>query len=182
MASKKVADLAFPQFYNYPPYFTLQPVKETRERQVQLWKDLILKYCKHYRKHIVGLDEEFPLFNNSSIDRRLTSEAKEVFLNALVSEGKAEWLDKGHRKCLILWRRVEDWADYILKIARENGLQNGVTTVEELRAGDETRDTELAGIDVLVLRRALKVLENRKLATVFRGTDADDEGVKFFGI
>lgn len=29
--------------------------------------------------------------------------------------GRAEWLDKGHRKCLILWHRIQDWADIVLQ-------------------------------------------------------------------
>ena len=28
--------------------------------------------------------------------------------------GRAEWMDKGHKKCLILWMRIQDWADYIV--------------------------------------------------------------------
>jgi len=73
----------------------------------------------------------------------LTHEAREAFLSALVSEGmlyfcqwiyfscngpeknvptaysdltgRAEWMDKGHRKCLILWHRIQDWADILIQ-------------------------------------------------------------------
>ena len=31
-----------------------------------------------------------------------------------MNAGRAEWLDKNHRKCLILWRRIQDWADLLL--------------------------------------------------------------------
>lgn len=34
------------------------------------------------------------------------------YLNDLT--GRAEWLDKGQRKCLILWHRIQDWADIII--------------------------------------------------------------------
>lgn len=27
----------------------LQPVKETRQKQISLWTELILKYCKHHK-------------------------------------------------------------------------------------------------------------------------------------
>ena len=39
--------------------------------------------------------------------------------------------------------------------------------------------TELAGIDRIVLIRALKLLEQRGKALMFKGTSTDDEGVKF---
>lgn len=176
---KKMGDLKLPDFFNYPPYFTLQPVRDTREKQVQLWKELILNYCKHHKIFIVSLEEEFPLFSNPAIDRKLSYEAKKVFLSALVSEGRAEWLDKGQKNCLILWRRIQDWAEYILKFVRENGLEDGVMTLEEIRSGVESRGTELAGIDRIVLIRALKLLEQRGKAVMFKGTSTDDEGVKF---
>lgn len=173
-------EFSFPFFYNYPPYFTLQPVRDTRERQVALWKDLILRYCKHRRVFVVNFDEDFPLFSNATIQRKLSNEAKELFVGALVAEGRAEWLGKGRRRCLILWRKVEDWADTILDFARENALANGVTTVEELRSGDDSKGTDLEGIDYTLLYRALKVLEHRGKAALFKGSAADDEGVKFF--
>lgn len=76
----------------------------------------------------------------------LTHEAREAFLSALVSEGvcfihvngfiilvfgsekclmcnltgRAEWMDKGHRKCLILWHRIQDWADILIQFVGLN--------------------------------------------------------------
>ncbi|KAG2301937.1 hypothetical protein Bca52824_030588 [Brassica carinata] len=71
----------------------LQPVRDTREKQIQLWKELILDYCKSQKVFLIGV-EDSPLFSNSAIDRTLKT-------SAIVGEGLAEWLDKGHRKCLI---------------------------------------------------------------------------------
>ncbi|XP_044460758.1 vacuolar protein sorting-associated protein 25 [Mangifera indica] len=176
---QKLGDFKLPAFFNYPPYFTLQPVRDTREKQVQLWKELILDYCRTQKIFVIGLEEEFPLFSNPVIERSLSNEAREAFLSALVSEGRAEWLDKGHRKCLILWHRIQDWADIILRFAKDNGLEDTVTTVEEIRTGIESRGTELQGMDRTVLMRALKLLEHKGKLTIFKGTSADDEGVKF---
>ncbi|OAY82770.1 Vacuolar protein sorting-associated protein 25 [Ananas comosus] len=62
---------------------------------------------------------------------------------------------------------------------RENGFEDSVMTVEDLRSGIETRGTDLAGIDRGVLVRALKLLEQKGKVAIFKGTSADDEGVKF---
>nr|GME10088.1 vacuolar protein sorting-associated protein 25 [Ipomoea batatas] len=176
---QKLGEFKLPQFFNYPPYFTLQPVRDTREKQMQLWKELIIDYCKTQKVFVIGLEEDFPLFSNPAIERSLSHEAKEAFLSALVSDGRAEWMDKGHRKCLILWHRIQDWADLILRFVRENGLEDSVMTVEEIRTGTESRGTELHGMDRTVLMRALKLLENKGKLALFKGTSADDEGVKF---
>nr|XP_016494626.1 PREDICTED: vacuolar protein sorting-associated protein 25-like [Nicotiana tabacum] len=109
----------------------------------------------------------------------LSHEAREAFLSALFSDGRAEWMDKGHRKCLILWHRIQDWADLIVNFVKEYGLEDSVMTVEEIRSGTESRGTELHGMDRTVLMRALKLLEHKGKLAIFKGTSADDEGVKF---
>uniref|UniRef100_A0A0E0N080 ESCRT-II complex subunit VPS25 n=1 Tax=Oryza rufipogon TaxID=4529 RepID=A0A0E0N080_ORYRU len=152
---QRLGDFRLPPFFNYPPPSSgYLPVRETREKQVQLWKDLILDYCRSQKLYIISLEEDFPLFSNPKIERSLSHEAKEVFLAALdVQNG---------------WTKVKD-----------NGLEDSVMTVEEIRSGIETRGTELAGIDRGVLMRALKLLEQKGKAAIFKGTSADDEGVKF---
>lgn len=176
---QKLGDFKLPHFFNYPPYFTLQPVRDTREKQVHLWKELIIDYCKTQKIFVIGSEEEFPLFTNSVIERSLSHEAKEAFLSAIVSDGRAEWMDKSHRRCLVLWHRIQDWAELILRFVRENGLEDSVMTVEEIRLGTESRGTELHGMDRTVLMRALKLLEHKGKLAIFKGTLADDEGVKF---
>ncbi|XP_009421049.1 vacuolar protein sorting-associated protein 25-like isoform X2 [Musa acuminata AAA Group] len=174
---QRLGNFKLPQFFNFPPFFTLQPVKETREKQVQVWKQLLLDYCRSQKIFVIGLEEDFPLFSNPVIERSLSHEAREVFLSALISEGHAEWMDKDHRKCLMLWLRLQEWADYILNFVKDNGLQDGVMTIEEMRSGTETH--ELAGIDRGLLLRVLRLLEQKGKATIFKGTSADDDGVKF---
>lgn len=174
-----MGDYKLPNFFNYPPYFTLQPVRDTREKQILLWKELILDYCRSQKVFIVDLEEDFVLFSNPAIDRSLSHEAREAFLSVLVAEGRAEWMGKIHRKCLILWHRIQDWADIIVSVVKENGLEDSVMTVEELRTGIESSGTELHGMDRTVLMRALKLLENKGKLAIFKGTSTDDEGVKF---
>ncbi|PPR97006.1 hypothetical protein GOBAR_AA23666 [Gossypium barbadense] len=121
---QKLGDFKLPHFFNYPPYFTLQPVRETREKQIQLWKELILDYCRIQKIFVIRLEEEFPLFSNSVVERTLSHEAREAFLSALVAEGRAEWLDKGRRNCLILWHRIQEWADIIVNFVKDNGFED----------------------------------------------------------
>jgi hypothetical protein len=44
-------------------------VKETQQKQRLLWKDLILRYCKHHRIYVVSAEDadDFALFNNRAI-------------------------------------------------------------------------------------------------------------------
>ncbi|CAL8471116.1 g10658 [Coccomyxa elongata] len=175
-----MSDFTFPFFFNYPPYFTLQPVKETRQKQIELWTELILRYCRHQKEFIVSTDpaDDSPLFFNRSIERRLNREARVVFLNELVSRGNAQWLDKSQQQCLVLWKKLGEWADVLYSTIRQFGLQDSVMTLDELSSGDDVKDTELEGAPKALLTEVIRLLEAQGKAQMFSGDG--DVGVKFF--
>lgn len=168
-----------PFFYNYPPYFTLQPIKETRDKQLSLWCQLILQYCKHNKVYLVSTTEDFPLFKNDAINRTLNLEFRSAILDELTAQGSGEWLDKNKRQCLIFWRKLADWVDIIYEFAQTYGLKDSVMTVDELATGDDVRGTELQGIHRELLMRALRALEEKGKVRLFKGATPDEEGVKF---
>ncbi|XP_057723975.1 vacuolar protein sorting-associated protein 25-like isoform X2 [Arachis stenosperma] len=142
----------------------LQPLRDTRKKQVQLWKDLILDYCRTQKVFVIGLEEEFSLFSNPVIGRSLTYEAREAFLSTLVADGRAEWMDKGHRKCLILWHRIHEWAETLVQFARDNGLEDGIVTMEEIRFGTESQGTASKQINCEICSKAMEqVSKNQAL-------------------
>lgn len=49
----------------------MQPVRDTREKQIQLWKELIIDYCKTQKVFVIGIEDEFPLFTNTVIESKL---------------------------------------------------------------------------------------------------------------
>lgn len=46
-------------------------MKETQQKQRLLWKDLILRYCRHHRVFVVSAEDadDLPLFHNRAINR-----------------------------------------------------------------------------------------------------------------
>lgn len=67
-------------------------MRDTREKQIQLWKELILSFCKHHGVYVVDIDD-FPLFTNKSIESKqpydLFSIDQQAGLTVLVSCGKS---------------------------------------------------------------------------------------------
>lgn len=51
-------------------FISLQPVRDTRDKQIQLWKELILDYCKTQKIFVINLEEDFPLFSNPVIESK----------------------------------------------------------------------------------------------------------------
>ncbi|XVE57366.1 hypothetical protein DITRI_Ditri04bG0085700 [Diplodiscus trichospermus] len=156
----ELGDFKLFHFFNYPPYFTLQPVRETCEKQVQLWKELILEYCRTQKIFVIGLEEEFSLFSKSVIERKRYS-----FKSSDTSE----------TVCYIC---LTD--STLIKLVKDNEFEDSVMTVEEIHSRIESRGTELQGIGRKIIMRALKLLEQKGKLAIFKGTLADDEGVKFF--
>ena len=88
------AAFATPEIYDFPPFFTcvsrssrnpaaatltprsaraaprrrLQPVADTRSKQLQMWQTLIVDWHRAHRQFTMALDD-WPLFENASISR-----------------------------------------------------------------------------------------------------------------
>jgi len=124
-------------------------------------------------------DESFELFANRKISRKLNADSQRAFLSDLAAQGSAEWLDKQQRSCLVLWRKVAEWAALLTDFARTYGLRDSVMTLDDLSGGDDVRGTELFGLHREVLVRALRLLEAQGKARCFSGATPEEEGVKF---
>uniref|UniRef100_A0A673GDH6 Vacuolar protein-sorting-associated protein 25 n=1 Tax=Sinocyclocheilus rhinocerous TaxID=307959 RepID=A0A673GDH6_9TELE len=144
---KSAMSFEWPWQYNFPPFFTLQPNVDTRQKQLAAWCSLVLSFCRHRKLYTLDVLEaqESPVFNNKKIERKLSVEAIQVVFEELRKKGNLEWLDKNKSRCLIMWRRPEEWGKLIYQWVSKNGMVNSVFTLYELSNGD---DTEKEGIKV----------------------------------
>ncbi|KAJ1955605.1 Vacuolar protein-sorting-associated protein 25 [Linderina pennispora] len=123
-----------------------------------------------------------PPFHNYQIKRILRVDVLREIVDELVKQGNAVWVGPKHTKdmCLVFWRKPEEWAAMIHQWVTDRGMINTVLTVYELTNGDDTGDQEFSGLDTVVLRRALDILQSQGKAQLFVGSSDDDLGVKFF--
>uniref|UniRef100_A0A8C7DKF4 Vacuolar protein-sorting-associated protein 25 n=1 Tax=Oncorhynchus kisutch TaxID=8019 RepID=A0A8C7DKF4_ONCKI len=130
----------WPWQYNFPPFFTLQPNVDTRQKQLAAWCSLALSYCRHHKLYTLDIMEaqESPVFNHKNIDRKLSMEAILIVFEELRKKGNLEWLDKNKTRCLVMWRRPEEWGKLIYQWVSQNGMVNTVFTLYELINGDDT--------------------------------------------
>ena len=159
---RRETEFQLPTFYNFPPYFTLQPNEETQQRQLELWRELVLRYCQSKRIFCVDLQSDaFPLFSNTKIQRSLNMKFKLALFDRMASHGYAGWQDSSKRTALVFWRSLDDWADAIYTWAKQSARDDAVMTLDELATGVETRGQVFHQMDSSVLERALGVLEQR---------------------
>jgi len=170
-----------PVYWNFPPFFTLQPVAETKQKQIKLWTNLVLEWAKATNTWSLAVDS-FPFWENSNIRRRLSPEGQEAVLSELVTEKHAEWQSEGESQghLRIMWRTVSEVADDLSAHASENHMIGNVYTLFELHSGEDAAGTKFHKMDPWLLRRAIVKLEEEGKAALFEGSTADSEGVKFF--
>ncbi|KAF7996280.1 hypothetical protein HCN44_001912 [Aphidius gifuensis] len=175
-----MAEIEWPWQYTFPPFFTLQPHAETKEKQLAAWKNLVLDYYRATKQSILDLREihSSPLFNNTAIQRKLSVDVVQLILDNLFKSNNAMPLDKSKQRWLIYWHTFEEWGDIIYSWVQDKGLVNSVCTLFELAQGNDTVDQEFHGLDIEVLTRSLKTLEAQEKAELM--TFDDSQGVKFY--
>ncbi|KAG3268884.1 vacuolar protein-sorting-associated protein 25 isoform X1 [Ictidomys tridecemlineatus] len=132
----------WPWQYRFPPFFTLQPNVDTRQKQLAAWCSLVLSFCRLHKQSSMTVMEaqESPLFNNVKLQRKLPVESIQIVLEELRKKGNLEWLDKNKSSFLIMWRRPEEWGKLIYQWVSRSGQNNSVFTLYELTNGEDTEN------------------------------------------
>ncbi|CAJ0949172.1 unnamed protein product, partial [Mesorhabditis belari] len=130
----------WPWQYDFPPFFTLQPVLITREKQLEAWARLVIDYAQHNKLFTLDIKEaeQGELFHNTKLNRRLSPEGVKAVFEYLEQKKHLEWIDTDHSRCHIYWRTPEEWGALIFEWAQSNGLANQSCTLFEIAHGDDT--------------------------------------------
>lgn len=170
----------FPEFYSFPPFFTIQPVLSTQEKQLALWRELILSYYTHHKLKTLVVHDCI-LWKNSEINRELNPDAIRLIMNDFVKSGHGEWEEFGETtRCRILWRKPKQLASDIYDWAGSNGFIKSVCTFYELHSGEDINGMSFEGADEQLLRKALTILESQGKCKIFKGDTSLEDGIKFF--
>jgi len=177
-----MTEFAFPEIYNFPPFFTLQPNVNTRRQQLSAWCALLLAYTKHHRIWVLDLQEagSSPLFHNAAKQRRLSLEGIYEVATKLAEAGQAEWVggNSARGRLFVWWRSPAEWAALVVAHVQARGLQGQVCTVYELREGEDTVGAPFHLMAPAAFARVLETLEAQGQARAF-ATQGGDQGVKF---
>lgn len=130
---KAPSGFVFPSDYDFPALFTLQPNALTRQRQMKLWADLIVDWCRYHRTFRLSLVDavDLPLFHNARMRKRIGMQDARTIIDWMAKSqedgggGKrAEWLPPtpggglksavGEKTAAwIWWKRPEEWATLV---------------------------------------------------------------------
>lgn len=121
----------------------------------------------------------FPYFKNDAISRKLSPEGIEAVINYLIREGNGEWQDASRASLRLIWRTPEALAAEVYAWGCNADVIGTVFTVYEIHSGEDYQDSGFYGVDPVLLRRALSVLEANNKCRIISGPSADEDGVKF---
>ena len=143
------------------------------------------RWCHHHRSFSLRLDDDaHPLWRNELIDRRLPPDARRLFVDALVLDGAAAWLDGDpgpKSKCLVFWRSQDAWCDELCLWASSSGLEGQIVTLHEVAGGANTGGPPaLEGAPFEFLANVAARLEQRDKGAFVPERGEDDAGIKFF--
>ena len=164
---------------DFPPFYTLQPHRETRAKQLQAWREVVLDHCRRSKitKFEVNRIQDSSPFHNKKLQRKAQPELFEAVLEDLRHHGHLEWIDKDKKRCHVYWHTPEQWGALVYAWAKENGMSGGgICTLFEISEGEDTKTEPFHGLEQDMLVKALKSLQLQKKAELFDG----NEGVKFF--
>ena len=168
-----------PDFWHFPPFFTVQPSVVTREKQMRLWRDIVLDYHRNTNTHTLSLSS-FSLFENPFISRKLTDEGRRIVANYLISKGNAEWIDTSQTILRIIVKHPEELAEEIYKWWRDSGSAYGnIFTFYELHSGEEHQGSGFCGTDPDLIGRAAAILQLRGKCVILEGENGEEDGIKF---
>lgn len=174
-----------PQFYNFRPFFTIQPVQASREKQLKLWRELVVSYHVFRKSYRLNDPYSFEYFRNDSIDRQLTHDGIRAVIDSLIEEGLAEWEDENNPvNLIIMYKSSTALANELYAWAEKEMLINALPiTMYDIHSNDEHYpDSAFLHMDPFVIRKALEVLEASGKCCIILGASDDGtniEGVKF---
>lgn len=161
------------RFVNFPPFYTCQPHKPTREKQVELWVMYLKNYCQTNRLYLLPAPDSEP-WHNRDIKRTIQPDLYEFVMKRL-KEDKMIESDRNGR-LMFWWASVDHFVDECKKIALQSSTN--IMTAYELFYEE---GAALKGMPEAMYTRVLDKMVDLNLVTLLR-TDPNkptELGIKF---
>lgn len=182
---KDISALAGYMRDHFPPFYTLQPNLATREKQLALWRTLLLSSSQSSSSAFVINDiHSHSLFVSEKLSRRLSKEGVQAVADSLIALHLAEWMDGSSKTSLrvmvtppsVIAAKLFLWASSGSVISSGS---NNIFTFFELHSSQDFIDAPSFALDPLLLLRALQSLESEGKCALYPADSTDEIGVKF---
>ena len=153
----------FPDYFQWPFFFTLQTNGEVRRKQIHMWIDLVLKFCQDNKVwKLTPAIFALNLGQNPKINRKLDPKDIEIIFQSLVSVKKACYVNPNKQDDIyILWKSFNEWEQYLYNSAMNRQSIDKLETLDYIIEDDDNKNEEYYNMDKNLLISVLKSLESK---------------------
>lgn len=172
----------FPEYYYWPFFFTLQKHAETRKKQIQMWLELTLKFCKDNKVWRLSKSDFYEnLGKNPKIKRKLSNEAVNILFSSLVSNHKAMYVNpKNLDDVYILWKSFDEWKQVLFNAAITRQSIEKIETLDYITQDEDNSMEEYYNMDRDLLIMILLDLEKQGRCGLVKDSNGGYIAVKFY--
>lgn len=168
---------SFPNYYNWPFFFTIQKHVDTRIKQLDMWKTILSEFCQTNK--IWKISKSFFLEQvgtNKTVNRQLSTDSINLLFDYFEKTGILVFSGKDFY--YVMWKNIEEWQSIIYDSVVKHHRVDTLETLDYLMHDEETAKEEYSGMDKEILVLILKSLEKKGKCKLL----ADDTGNSYMGV
>jgi ESCRT-II complex subunit VPS25 len=171
----------FPEYFDWPFFFTIQKHAETRMKQLSMWADLILNFCKENKIWRLSKSQFFNyLGKNTKVNRKLSNDAVNLIFDFFVQKQLGMYINISNKdEIFVLWKSITEWEEFIYSAAAKHHRIETIETLEYIANDEDNMSEEFYGIDKDLLVLILQKLEKNKKCMLLVDDNNRYVGVKF---
>ena len=158
----------FPEYYSWPFFFTLQKHSETRKKQLLMWTELILNFCKDNKVWRLSKSIFYEnLGKNPKINRKISLDSIETIFAFMIEKKNAMYVKPNSKdEIFVLWKTVAEWEEFIHQSAVNRHSIEKLETLEYITHDEDNKNEEYYQMDSELLIMILQHLEAAGKCTV----------------
>ncbi len=171
----------FPEYYNWPIFFTFQKHENTKRKQIKMWSALTLICCKDNKIFRLSKSDFYENIGiNNQIQRRLNFDDIQVIFDNLVEDNKAIYVNKNNKdEIFILWKTIPEWENFFYESSTKKKSIGKLETLDYLCYDEDNKYEEYYNMDRDLLILILKGLESKGKCKLIKDDDDSYMGVQF---
>ena len=153
----------FPDYYSWPFFFTLQKHPETRRKQLLMWTELVLNFCKANKVWRLSKSIFYEnLGKNPKINRKISLDSIEIIFDAMVQRKNAQFVSsKNKDEIFVLWKTIPEWEEFLYSSACVKQTIEKLETLDYISYDEDNASEEYYQMDRDLLIIILKNLEEK---------------------
>lgn len=158
----------FPEYYSWPFFFTLQKHTETRKKQLLMWTELILNFCKDNKVWRLSKSVFYEnLGKNPKINRKISLDAIETIFAFMIEKKSAMYVKQNSKdEIFVLWKTLAEWEEFIHQSAVNRHSIEKLETLDYITQDEDNKNEEYYQMDRELLIMILQQLETAGKCTV----------------